>query len=238
MNWSFAGDIQSRMELFDRELQRYETRARESVSLNLRVGMVLNGLDRGPLTDHLLLNRAKYLTWQEFKSEIVGGRRKRSRTVVELPPWMLEHSRKVTKVVVAVLARARRTRHAITVGDEVISRKIARNLVEEHTGRILVPRPNPNRKERAKVGKVKPETERLSMLLRTTTRRSTMMRKSKNSQRMRKDWVRVGSKGETVIDIGIDSCAAASVIPRGLLQLPVRRDGRGDTYYTAALPHP
>ena len=43
----------------------------------------------------------------------------------------------------------------------------------------------------------------------------------------------VGSNGETVIDIGIDSCAAASVIPRGLLQLPVRRDGRGGTYYTA-----
>ena len=41
MNWSFAGDIQSRMELFDRELQRYETRAREAVLLNLRVGMVL-----------------------------------------------------------------------------------------------------------------------------------------------------------------------------------------------------
>ena len=43
----------------------------------------------------------------------------------------------------------------------------------------------------------------------------------------------VGSKGETVLDIGIDSCAAASVIPRGLLQLPVRRNGRGGTYYTA-----
>ena len=43
----------------------------------------------------------------------------------------------------------------------------------------------------------------------------------------------VGSKGETVIDIGIDSCAAASVIPRGLLQLLVRRYGRGGTYYTA-----
>ena len=162
---------------------------------------------------------------------------------MELPPWMLEHSRKVTKVVVEVLARALRTRHAITVGDEVISRRIARNLVEEHTGPILVPRPNPNRKERAKVGKVKTETKRLSMLLRTTTRRSTMMRKSKNSQRMRKDLgamfvcalskQRVGSNGETVIDIGIDSCAAASVIPRGLLQLPVRRDGRGGTYYTA-----
>ena len=102
---------------------------------------------------------------------------------------MLEHARKVTKVVVEVLARALRTRYAITVGEEVISRRIARNLVEEHTGRILVPRPTPNRKERAKVGKVTTETKRLSMLLRTTTRRSTMMRKSKNSQRMRKDWV-------------------------------------------------
>ena len=58
MNWSFAGDIHSRMELFDRELQRYETRAREAVSLNLHVGLVLNGLDKGPLRDHLLLNRA------------------------------------------------------------------------------------------------------------------------------------------------------------------------------------
>ena len=75
LNWSLAGDIQSRMELFDRELQRYETRAREAVSLNLRVGMVLNGLDKGPLKDHLLLNSAKYLTWQEFKSEIVNYRR-------------------------------------------------------------------------------------------------------------------------------------------------------------------
>ena len=73
---------------------------------------------------------------------------------------MLEHSRKVTKVVVEVLARELRTRHAITVGDEVISRRIARNLVEEHTGRILVPRPNQNRKERAKVGKVKTETKK------------------------------------------------------------------------------
>ena len=180
------------MELFDRELQRYETRAREAVSLNLRVGMVLNGLDKGPLKDHLLLNSAKYLTWQEFKSEIVNYRR---------ATQAVADSGGVATMDVGAFTKgdkgrgrgagkgARRTRHAITVGDEAISRKIVRNLVEEHTGRILVPRPNPNRKGRAKVGKVKPETKRPSMLLRTTTRRSTMMKKSKNSQRMRKDWV-------------------------------------------------
>ena len=145
--WSFAGDIQSRMELFDRELQRYETGAREAVSLNLRVGMVLNGLDKGPLKDHLLLNSAKYLTWQEFKSEIVNYRR---------ATQAVADSGGVTPMDVG----------AFTEGDK-----------------------DPNRKEWAKVGKVKPETKRLSMLLRTTTRRSTMMRKSKNSQEMRKDWV-------------------------------------------------
>ena len=191
MNWSFAGDIQSRMELFDRELQRYETRAREAVSLNLRVGMVLNGLDKGPLKDHLLLNSAKYLTWQEFKSEIVNYRR-------------------ATQAVADSGGAVPMDVGAFTKGDEGRGRgagkgtqdqtchncgrrghflKDCKNLVEEHTGRILVPRPNPNRKERAKVGKVKTETKRLSMLLRTTTRRSTMMRKSKNSQKMRKDWV-------------------------------------------------
>ena len=191
MNWSFAGDIQSRMELFDRELQRYETRARESVSLNLRVGMVLNGLDRGPLKDHLLLNSAKYLTWQEFKSEIVNYRRA-TQAVADssgAAPMDVGAFTKGDKGRGRGAGKGTQDQTCHNCGDEVISRRIAGNLVEEHTGRILVPRPSPNRKERAKVGKVKPETERLSMLLRTTTRRSTMMRKSKNSQKMRKDWV-------------------------------------------------
>ena len=191
MNWSFAGDIQSRMELFDRELQRYETRAREAVSLNLRVGMVLNGLDKGHLKDHLLLNSAKYLTWQEFKSEIVNYRRA-TQAVADsggVAPMDVGAFAKGDKGRGRGAGKGTQDQTCHNCGDEAISRKIARNLVEEHTGRILVPRPNPNRKERAKIGKVKPETKRLSMLLRTTTRRSTMMRKSKNSQRVRKDWV-------------------------------------------------
>lgn len=75
MNWGFGGDIQSRLELFERELLRYEARAGESVSLNQRVGMVLNGLDKGTLKDHLLLNSMRYGSWQEFKSEIINYRR-------------------------------------------------------------------------------------------------------------------------------------------------------------------
>ena len=54
MNWSFSGDIQSRVELFERELQRYETRAKEVISLNLLIGMVLNGLEKGPLKEYAL----------------------------------------------------------------------------------------------------------------------------------------------------------------------------------------
>eukprot|EP00974_Lingulodinium_polyedra_P114577 11093603-Lingulodinium_polyedra.AAC.1 len=64
MNWSFAGDIQSRLELFEREVLRYEARSGEALSLQLRVGMVLNGLEKGALRDHLLLNSSKYSEWQ------------------------------------------------------------------------------------------------------------------------------------------------------------------------------
>ena len=60
MNWSFSGNIQALIELFERELIRYEKHASETSILNQRTGMVLNRLDSGPLTDHLLLNSWKH----------------------------------------------------------------------------------------------------------------------------------------------------------------------------------
>jgi len=75
MNWSFAGDVQSRIELFEREVTLYEKKSSEIVSKNLRIGMVLNGLDKGSLKDHLLLNTSRYNTWAEFKNEVIQYRR-------------------------------------------------------------------------------------------------------------------------------------------------------------------
>ena len=41
MSWSFGGDMQARIELFERELARYEKRASEIICLNQRMGWVL-----------------------------------------------------------------------------------------------------------------------------------------------------------------------------------------------------
>ena len=233
MNWSFAGDIQSRMELFDRELQRYETRARESVSLNLRVGMVLNGLDRGPLKDHLLLNSAKYLTWQEFKSEIVNYLRA-TQAVADsggAAPMDVEWAGKGTQ-------------------DQTCHNCGRRGHFKKDCKK-----PGGGAHWPDSRAKAKPKSKGKGKGWKGQTRdRKTVnavedddeeyhdeeeQEQPENEEGLGAMFVcglskqRVGSNGETVIDIGIDSCAAASVIPRGLLQLPVRRDGRGDTYYTA-----
>ena len=244
MNWSFAGDIQSRMELFDRELQRYETRAREAVSLNLRVGMVLNGLDKGPLKDHLLLNSAKYLTWQEFKSEIVNYRRA-TQTVVD--------NGGVVPMDVG----------AFTKGDKGRGRGAGKGT-QDQTCHNCGGRGH-FKKDCKKPGggahwpdsraKAKPKSKGQGKGRKGQTRDKKTVNavedddeeeyhdeeqeQPENEEGLDAFFVcalskqSVGSKGETVIDVGIDSCAAASVIPRGLLQLPVRRDGRGSTYYTA-----
>jgi len=75
MNWSFSGDVQSRIELFEREVLLYEKKSSEHISRNLRIGMVLNGLEKGALKDHLLLNTSRYNTWAEFKAEVIQYRR-------------------------------------------------------------------------------------------------------------------------------------------------------------------
>ena len=245
MNWSFAGDIQSRMELFDRELQRYETRARESVSLNLRVGMVLNGLDRGPPQRSLVVNSGKYLTWQEFKSEIVNYRR-------------------ATQAVADSGGAAPMDVGAFTKGDKGRGRgagkgtqdQTCHNCGERGHFKKDCRKPRGGAHWPDSRAKAKPKSKGKGKGWKGQNRDKKTVNavedddeeeyhdeeeqeQPENEEGLGAMFVcglskqRVGSNGETVIDIGIDSCEAASVIPRGLLQLPVRRDGRGGTYYTA-----
>eukprot|EP00974_Lingulodinium_polyedra_P132596 11222385-Lingulodinium_polyedra.AAC.1 len=61
--------------MFEQELQDYEEKSGEKLSLQLRVGMVLNGLDEDALRDYVLQNGRKYAKLDEFKTEIVARRR-------------------------------------------------------------------------------------------------------------------------------------------------------------------
>ena len=207
--------------------------------------MVLNGLDKGPLKDHLLLNSAKYLTWQEFKSEIV-------------------HYRRATQAVADSGGAASMDVGAFTKGDKGRGRGAGKGT-QDQTCHNCGGRGH-FKKDCKKLGgvalwpdsraKAKPKSKGQGKGRKGQTRdKKTVDAVEDDDEEEYHDEEEqeqpeneeglgafflcalskqgVGSKGETVIDIGIDSCAAASVIHRGLLQLPVRRDGRGGTHYTA-----
>ena len=67
MRFSFTGDIQSRMELFERQIGIWEKKAGERLSDQVRIGMVLNSLeDNTTLKDHLVMNSSRFTTWLEL----------------------------------------------------------------------------------------------------------------------------------------------------------------------------
>ena len=70
IKFNFAGEIRARLELFQHECHRYEQRSGETLSLNLRIGFLLNALEEGPLREHLLLHGDKYDSWLALKEAV------------------------------------------------------------------------------------------------------------------------------------------------------------------------
>eukprot|EP00971_Amphidinium_carterae_P309032 6140473-Amphidinium_carterae.1 len=73
LSWKFAGDIEGRMEAFEREILRYEHASGEGVSDALRVGVamhVLRQLEETKLKEYLLMNASKLTVWKDFKAEV------------------------------------------------------------------------------------------------------------------------------------------------------------------------
>ena len=71
MNWRFGGHIQASLQLFERDLLRFEWRANDRI-LNQRMGLVLSGMGSGLLEDHLLFTSSRCTSWQEFKTKVVN----------------------------------------------------------------------------------------------------------------------------------------------------------------------
>ncbi|CAK0865359.1 unnamed protein product, partial [Prorocentrum cordatum] len=78
LNFSFTGDVEDRLALFERELLRYEQRSGEAIAASMRIGIVLRQLEEGPLRQHLLLNATRLVEWQDFRREVADIRRAQS----------------------------------------------------------------------------------------------------------------------------------------------------------------
>ena len=75
LSWSFDGDLQGRLELFERHLARFENDSKEKMSDPIKIGIVLRQLTEGPLKQHLLMQSERLQLWPDFRDEIVNIRR-------------------------------------------------------------------------------------------------------------------------------------------------------------------
>ena len=76
LRFNFQGDIQAKLELFERSINEWQHKAKETISDNLRIGILLNCLEDGSsLKEHLILNSNRFNTWTELKDEVINIRR-------------------------------------------------------------------------------------------------------------------------------------------------------------------
>ena len=76
--FSFEGDMMERLEQFERDVYRYEQSSKETFTDNVRVGVMLRNVPKGPLQEHLILNADKFKTWNAIRDEVVNVTRARA----------------------------------------------------------------------------------------------------------------------------------------------------------------
>eukprot|EP00971_Amphidinium_carterae_P012579 247496-Amphidinium_carterae.1 len=70
LSWKFVGDIEGRIEAFERRILRYEHASGEGVSDALCIGIVLRQLEETKLKEYLLMNTSKLTAWKDFTAEV------------------------------------------------------------------------------------------------------------------------------------------------------------------------
>ena len=86
MNWDFGGadGALDKLHLFEKALRLYETKTKETVSDNMRIGIVINQLAKNrdhatkALVEHLVFNADRLSTWELVKAEILNIQHTRS----------------------------------------------------------------------------------------------------------------------------------------------------------------
>ena len=72
LSFSFEGDTLSRLEAFERDIHRYTQSSGDDFSDNIRLGVALRNLPKGPLREYLILNADRFKTWTAVQDEIAN----------------------------------------------------------------------------------------------------------------------------------------------------------------------
>ena len=75
LGFDFSGDVQVRLEAFDREVATVERLSGEKVPDSIKVGLCIRSMEDTRLKEHLVLKAEKLQQWAQFKDEVTAIRR-------------------------------------------------------------------------------------------------------------------------------------------------------------------
>eukprot|EP00971_Amphidinium_carterae_P079698 1577180-Amphidinium_carterae.1 len=89
LSFPLTGDIQLRLEEFERMIARYEAIAKDKLTDGLRAGVVCRSLPEGPLKQHVLLNLDRLDTYGKVRTEIISVLRAQQAATPGVSPMAL-----------------------------------------------------------------------------------------------------------------------------------------------------
>jgi len=79
----------SRLESFDNACQKYSETWKEDVDDDIKIGVVIKGMETGPLREHMLLHSERCETYEEFRDEVDTIAKARSANLLTTTPMDL-----------------------------------------------------------------------------------------------------------------------------------------------------
>ena len=70
LSWEFKGDLLDSLESFDRACLKYTEATKKELDDDMKIGVVIKGMEAGALREHMLLHSEKAQTYQDFRSEV------------------------------------------------------------------------------------------------------------------------------------------------------------------------
>ena len=67
----FSSDIESELELFEKNIRRYEQESGKTLDDEILLGVVINGLQDNSMRDHIIRNSSRLMTYQLARTELL-----------------------------------------------------------------------------------------------------------------------------------------------------------------------
>ena len=87
LSFDFAsGRLLDKLEDFDMKANEYEKESKETISDNMRIGVVIKDMEKGSLREHLLLHSERCATYAAFRSEVDTIARAQAASLITASP--------------------------------------------------------------------------------------------------------------------------------------------------------